>query len=95
MRLINKILIEMVYAEGDNRFKSYCLMCQIGKSGKEENVGFIDKHAENGKEPGPLFSKPETTELLTVTDNYYKTQNNGLHNSISFLIFLFIYLFCN
>ena len=84
----------MVYAEGDNRFKSYCLRCQIGKSGKEEDVGFIGNLEENGKEPGPLFST-ETTELLTVTDNYYETQNNGLHNSVSFLLLLFFYFFCN
>ena len=86
----------------DNRLRSYCLKCQVQNSENEEIAHFLGE-PEDGTKVAKRFQfgllvaetvAKETTELLTVTDNYYETQNNG-SPSVSFLLFLLFYCFGN
>ena len=88
---------------GNKRLESYSLKHQIIKPQKEENRHFVS-NPEDGASlrkvqkfdslVAETFSMKQTTELLTVTDNYYDVQNNGTPLSC-FLFFVWFYLFGN
>ena len=89
-------------AKDDNRLRSYCLKYQVLNQENEESAYFLGD-PEDGTKVAKMFQfgslvaetvAKETAELLTVTDNYYKTQNNG-SPTVSFLLFLIIYCFAN
>ena len=89
-------------AKDDNRLRNYCLKCQVLNSENEESAHFngepedgttLLKRFQFGSLVAETVAK-ETTELLTITDTYYDTQNNG-SPSVSFLLFLLIYCFGN
>ena len=88
-------------SNGYKRIESYNLHCQINKLQNEENRHFVSNPEDGaslhkvrkfGSLVAETFSMKQTTELLTVTDNYYKVQNNGTPPSF-FLFFVWFYLF--
>ena len=88
-------------SNGYKRKESYNLQHQINKPQNEEKRHFVSNPEDGaslrkvrkfGSLVAETFSMKQTTELLTVTDNYYEVQNNGTLSSF-FLFFVWFYLF--
>ena len=85
------INLDKVNAKGEKRLQSYCLNCHILKAGNGDGGRFHHRPTLLGSLAAESVPT-KTTELLTVTDNYYKAENNG-SPSASFLLFLLFLLF--
>ena len=88
---------------GNKRLESYSLKHQIIEPQNEEKRHFVS-NPEDGASlrkvqkfdslVAETFSMKQTTELLTVTDNYYEVKDNGSPSTV-FLFFVWFYLFGN